>query len=183
MNHQNKTFEESMQRLEQIVRAMERGDVPLEESLKLFQEGTQLIQSCAKLLDEAERLKKEELEREKQRRRDERERQKREEQLAREKALREEQERQEQERLARIAEEERQRKEAQEQEERERREQYERDMAAIAVYSKLLQDWSDSLPNRLKLREQEIARQRRAAEIREQERLKRLQARKGASNN
>ena len=36
-NHQNKTFEESMQRLEQIVRAMERGDVPLEDSLKLFQ--------------------------------------------------------------------------------------------------------------------------------------------------
>ena len=36
MNQQNKTFEQSMQRLEQIVRAMERGDVPLEESLKLF---------------------------------------------------------------------------------------------------------------------------------------------------
>ena len=43
-----------MQRLEQIVRAMERGDVPLEESLKLFQEGTQLVQNCGKLLDEAE---------------------------------------------------------------------------------------------------------------------------------
>ena len=37
MNKQNMTFEASMQRLEQIVRAMERGDVPLEESLKLFQ--------------------------------------------------------------------------------------------------------------------------------------------------
>ena len=36
MNPQNKTFEESMARLEQIVRAMERGDVALEESLKLF---------------------------------------------------------------------------------------------------------------------------------------------------
>lgn len=54
MNHQNKTFEESMQRLEQIVRAMERGDVPLEESLKLFQEGTELVRSCGKLLDEAQ---------------------------------------------------------------------------------------------------------------------------------
>lgn len=53
MNHQNKTFEESMQRLEQIVRAMERGDVPLEESLKLFQEGTELVRSCGKLLDDA----------------------------------------------------------------------------------------------------------------------------------
>ena len=54
MNQQNRTFEENMQRLEQIVRAMERGDIALEESLKLFQEGTQLVQSCGKLLDEAE---------------------------------------------------------------------------------------------------------------------------------
>lgn len=54
MNQQNKTFEQSMQRLEQIVRAMERGDVALEESLKLFQEGTELVRSCGKLLDEAE---------------------------------------------------------------------------------------------------------------------------------
>ena len=54
MNEKNKTFEENMFRLEQIVRAMERGDVPLEESLKLFQEGTQLVESCGKLLDEAE---------------------------------------------------------------------------------------------------------------------------------
>ena len=38
MNQSNATFEQSMARLEQIVRAMERGDVPLEESLKLFQE-------------------------------------------------------------------------------------------------------------------------------------------------
>lgn len=43
-----------MQRLEQIVKAMERGDVPLEQSLKLFQEGTKLVESCGKLLDEAE---------------------------------------------------------------------------------------------------------------------------------
>ena len=54
MNQNNRTFEESMQRLEQIVRAMERGDVPLEESLKLFQEGTELVQSCGKLLDKAQ---------------------------------------------------------------------------------------------------------------------------------
>lgn len=50
---QNSTFEENMLRLEQIVRAMERGDVPLEESLKLFREGTQLVQSCGKLLEDA----------------------------------------------------------------------------------------------------------------------------------
>lgn len=54
MNEQNKTFEQSMARLEQIVRAMERGDVPLDESLKLFREGTELVSGCAKLLDEAE---------------------------------------------------------------------------------------------------------------------------------
>lgn len=54
MNTQNKTFEEKMQRLEQIVRTMEHGDAPLEESLKLFQEGAQLVADCGKLLDEAE---------------------------------------------------------------------------------------------------------------------------------
>lgn len=54
MNPQNKTFEEAMTRLEQIVRAMERGDVALEESLKLFQEGTELVRSCQKLLDQAQ---------------------------------------------------------------------------------------------------------------------------------
>lgn len=54
MNQRNKTFEENMGRLEQIVRAMERGDVALEESLKLFQEGTELVRGCGKLLDEAE---------------------------------------------------------------------------------------------------------------------------------
>ena len=50
----DQTFEESMARLEQIVRAMERGDVALEESLKLFQEGTDLVRGCQKLLDEAQ---------------------------------------------------------------------------------------------------------------------------------
>ena len=54
MSGKNPTFEENMQRLEQIVRAMERGDVPLEESLKLFQEGTELVRCCGKLLDEAD---------------------------------------------------------------------------------------------------------------------------------
>lgn len=54
MNKANKTFEENLQRLEQIVRAMERGDVALEESLNLFREGTELVRDCGKLLDEAE---------------------------------------------------------------------------------------------------------------------------------
>lgn len=54
MNEENKTFEQNLRRLEEIVRAMERGDVALEESLKLFQEGTELVRSCGKLLDDAE---------------------------------------------------------------------------------------------------------------------------------
>ena len=54
MKKQNMTFEESMLRLEQIIRAMERGEVPLEESLKLFQEGTELVASCEKLLENAQ---------------------------------------------------------------------------------------------------------------------------------
>lgn len=48
------TFEENMTRLEEIVRAMERGDVALEESLMLFQEGTELVAACNKLLDNAQ---------------------------------------------------------------------------------------------------------------------------------
>ena len=54
MSEKKISFEANMQRLEQIVRAMERGDVALDESLKLFQEGTELLRSCGKLLDEAE---------------------------------------------------------------------------------------------------------------------------------
>jgi exodeoxyribonuclease VII small subunit len=54
MDKQNKSFENNMQRLEQIVRAMERGDVALEESLKLFQEGTELVRSCNELLENAQ---------------------------------------------------------------------------------------------------------------------------------
>ena len=48
------TFEESVQRLEEIVRGMERGDVSLDECLKLFQEGTELVAGCNQLLDEAQ---------------------------------------------------------------------------------------------------------------------------------
>lgn len=54
MNEQNASFEMNMQRLEQIVRILERGDAPLEDSMKLFQEGTELVRGCSKLLDEAQ---------------------------------------------------------------------------------------------------------------------------------
>ena len=54
MDNSAMTFEASMARLEQIVRTMERGDVSLDESLKLFREGTDLVRTCEKLLDDAQ---------------------------------------------------------------------------------------------------------------------------------
>jgi exodeoxyribonuclease VII small subunit len=47
-------FEDCLQRLEVIVKEMERGDLPLEQSLKLFEEGIALSNACRKELDEAE---------------------------------------------------------------------------------------------------------------------------------
>ena len=54
MNGNNMTFEEAMQRLEQIVRTLERGDAKLDDSLRLFQEGTELIRLCGARLSDAE---------------------------------------------------------------------------------------------------------------------------------
>ena len=51
---ENKSFEQSLARLDEIVRHLEKGDLPLNESLTLFEEGTGLLASCSKLLDEAE---------------------------------------------------------------------------------------------------------------------------------
>ena len=48
------SFEESLSRLDEIVRHLEKGDLPLSESLTLYEEGTALIASCSKMLDEAE---------------------------------------------------------------------------------------------------------------------------------
>lgn len=47
-------FEAAMTRLEEIVRAMEKGDLPLEQSMQLFEEGTGLVKSCNQLLSNAE---------------------------------------------------------------------------------------------------------------------------------
>lgn len=47
-------FEQSLSRLDEIVRHLEQGDLPLSESLSLFEEGTKLLNSCGKMLDEAE---------------------------------------------------------------------------------------------------------------------------------
>lgn len=54
MAGKNLSFEQSMARLDEIVRHLEKGDMPLNDSLALFEEGTALIRSCEKQLDEAE---------------------------------------------------------------------------------------------------------------------------------
>ena len=48
------TFEEAAARIDEIVRALEKGDAPLDKSLALFEEGAKLIKNCGKMLDEAE---------------------------------------------------------------------------------------------------------------------------------
>ena len=47
-------FEECLQRLEKIVQELEKGDVPLEKSLTLFEEGMHLSSTCRKELEQAE---------------------------------------------------------------------------------------------------------------------------------
>jgi exodeoxyribonuclease VII small subunit len=49
-----RSFEQQIARLEEIVALMEQGDAPLAESLALFDEGTALVKSCSGLLDAAE---------------------------------------------------------------------------------------------------------------------------------
>ena len=48
------TFESQMERLEEIVRLLEKGEASLNESMKLFEEGTRLSAALGKLLDKAE---------------------------------------------------------------------------------------------------------------------------------
>ncbi len=47
-------FEQSLKRLDEIVKNLEKGDVSLADSMSLFEEGTALIKSCGAMLDEAE---------------------------------------------------------------------------------------------------------------------------------
>ena len=54
MSARKVTFEQQLARLEEIVAALEKGDAPLADSLKLFEEGTKLIAACTKQLDQAE---------------------------------------------------------------------------------------------------------------------------------
>lgn len=55
------TFEHALNRLEELVQLLEAGDIPLEESLKSFDEGKNLVKFCLQVLDKAE-IKVKELE-------------------------------------------------------------------------------------------------------------------------
>ena len=48
-------FEDALARLETIVTELEKGDSPLNDSLKMFEEGIKLSKTCLKMLDDAER--------------------------------------------------------------------------------------------------------------------------------
>jgi exodeoxyribonuclease VII small subunit len=50
-----KTFEDALSQLESIVARLENGDLPLEESLKLFEEGIKLTRFCNQKLNEAQK--------------------------------------------------------------------------------------------------------------------------------
>lgn len=50
-----KSFEQSLKQLEQIVRELESGDLPLELALKKFEEGMELSKFCSQKLEETER--------------------------------------------------------------------------------------------------------------------------------
>jgi exodeoxyribonuclease VII small subunit len=49
------SFEQAMKRLEEISQALESGDIPLEDSIKLYEEGIKLIDFCQGKLDEAQK--------------------------------------------------------------------------------------------------------------------------------
>ena len=49
------TFEEALKGLEAVVERLESGEPPLEESIRLFEEGMRLSETCRKRLDEADR--------------------------------------------------------------------------------------------------------------------------------
>ena len=54
MSKKKLTFEDSMKRIEEIVSHLEKGDIPLEESISLFEEGASLLKSCDAMLSQAE---------------------------------------------------------------------------------------------------------------------------------
>ncbi|MBN2332932.1 MAG: exodeoxyribonuclease VII small subunit [Deltaproteobacteria bacterium] len=49
------SFEASLKKLEDIVARLEAGDIPLDQSLKLFEQGISLVRQCSSRLDEVEK--------------------------------------------------------------------------------------------------------------------------------
>lgn len=54
MAEEKLTFEQSLDKLEKIVKSLEKGDAPLAESLDLFEQGAALVKGCTRMLEEAE---------------------------------------------------------------------------------------------------------------------------------
>ena len=54
-NEKPKSFESSLEELERIVRELEQGELPLERSLELFEQGVKLSRQCQERLSQAER--------------------------------------------------------------------------------------------------------------------------------
>ena len=141
-----------------------------EEQAAEEQAAKQDFADAVEVLEETERLRREEAAREKQRRRDEKERAQYEAFLAEQQAIREEEERLERLRLEQEAE-----------EERLRAEQHERDMAAVACYAQTLRSFRPNLERRLKRRAEQAEKMRQEKEARDRERRQRQQARESAS--
>lgn len=141
-----------------------------EEQAAEEQAAMQDFADAVEVLEETERLRREEAARERQRRRDEKERAQYEAFLAEQQAIREEEERRERLRLEQEAE-----------EERLRAEQHERDMAAVACYAQTLRSFRPNLERRLKRRAEQAEKMRQEKEARDRERRQRQQARESAS--
>jgi hypothetical protein len=128
------------------------------------------------VLEETERLKKEEAEREKQRAKEEAERKELEERIAKENAIREEEEK----RIAAILEEERKLREAKELEDQERQRQRENDIESTKAYFRYLAGIDTRISKQLNLRRAYEEEQRLAGEARELERQRRAAERRAA---
>ena len=54
MARKKQSFEEAIKRLQEIVEHLEKGDLSLQESVSIFEEGNDLVRECSRMLDEAE---------------------------------------------------------------------------------------------------------------------------------
>ena len=54
MGKDKPTFEQAVSRIDEIVKSLEKGDAQLDKSLSLFEEGVKLVETCGRMLEEAE---------------------------------------------------------------------------------------------------------------------------------